>query len=371
MHILTTGAYRLFFPAAGAFAATAIVVWLLIWSGVDLAMPFDGLRWHRHEMLFGYLGLALGGFLLTAVPNWTNRPALTGGPLVGLFALWVLGRFGFALLPGGGLQAGFALAYPLSLAAIVSREIWIAGNRRNLPVAGMVWLFALADALFLAGFQDLASRLGFGLALVLITLVGGRVTPTFGRNWLKARGSGVEIPAFGLIDKVAIVAAVLAAAVWIVFPDHKIGLVTAATASVAVALRLLRWKFWAVTREPLLLALHLGYAWVAVSFALLAVSVLGVAEPVQVVHAIGAGAVGGMTLIVMMRAILGHANRPIRGNGVDVVLLAAVHLGAVLRVLAPTAVDQTMLIDLSGGLWTLGFALFALRYGRIAVLPRL
>ncbi len=371
MGILLTGAYRLFFPAAGLFAALAIPIWLWLWSGGDPAWPVDGARWHRHEMLFGYLGLALGGFLLTAVPNWTGRPAVTGARLAGIFALWLLGRAGLALWPEGLPQTLGALAYPLVLAALTSHEIRAAGNRRNLPVAAMVWLFALADGLFLAGYQDFALRMGLALALVLIALVGGRITPAFGRNWLKARGRRAILPAFGPVDRVALAATVVAAVTWTAVPDHPITAAAAAIAAAALALRLIRWKFWAVAPEPLLLALHAGYAWVPLSLALLAAAGLGLVERAQVFHAIGAGAVGGMTLIVMMRAILGHANRPIRGTLVDVILLTAVHLGALLRVLAPLAADQSMPIHLSGGLWALGFALFFLHYGRLALMPRL
>lgn len=371
MHILTTGAYRLFFPVAGLFAALIVPVWLLLYSGVDLALPADGLRWHRHEMLFGYLSLALGGFLLTAIPNWTGRAALRGAPLVGLLALWLAGRAGLALTPEGPLQAALALGFPVVLAALASHEIWAGGNRRNLPVAALVWLFAGADALFLTGHEALAQRAGFGLALVLITLVGGRVTPAFSRNWLKARGGGAAIPAFGRIDAIAMGATILATVSWIALPDRPISGALALVAAVLLALRLVRWRGWAVASEPLLLALHMGYAWLPVSFALIAAQGLGApVDTVQVAHSIGAGAVGGMTMIVMIRAVLGHANRPIAGNGVDVAILGAVHLGAALRVMAPLFDDPMMPIHVSGTVWALGFAGFFLRYGRIALLPR-
>ncbi|MFD3189760.1 NnrS family protein [Sedimentitalea sp. HM32M-2] len=371
MHILITGAYRLFFPVAGLFAALVIPIWLLLYSGVDLALPADGLRWHRHEMLFGYLSLALGGFLLTAIPNWTGRAALRGAPLVGLLALWLAGRAGLALMPAGALQAALALGFPVALAALASREIWAGGNRRNLPVAALVWLFAGADALFLAGHEALAQRAGFGLALILITLVGGRVTPAFSRNWLKARGHTPGIPVFGRFDAVAMGAAIAAVLGWIVLPDQLVTGGLALLAAVLLALRLARWKAWSVAAEPLLLALHMGYAWLPVSFALIAAQTLGSGvDEIQVAHAVGAGAVGGMTMIVMIRAVLGHANRPIAGNGLDVAILGAVHLGAALRVIAPVFGDPMLPIHLSGAIWALGFAGFFLRYGRIALLPR-
>ena len=114
MRHLMQGAYRLFFSAAGLFAALAILLWLAEYSGFDLNLPEGGLFWHRHEMLFGYLGLTLGGFLLTAVPNWTGRAAVTGLPLALLFCLWASGRVGVFLLPWGAV---LVMAYPVALAS--------------------------------------------------------------------------------------------------------------------------------------------------------------------------------------------------------------------------------------------------------------
>lgn len=372
MRILVSGAYRLLFPAAGLFAALAVTMWLVLYSGNGAVLPLDGVRWHQHEMLFGYLGVALGGFLLTAIPNWTGRPAVVGLPLLAIFAAWLLGRVGFAVLPAGVVRTLLVLMFPFVLAAVASRDIWAGGNRRNMPVAIMVWVFAAADAVFLTGHEAFAQRMGFGLALVLISLVGGRITPAFSRNWLKGRGSEVTIPMFGWVDAVAMGTAAGAAIIWAVRPDAPVTGYVSLIAAVALMLRLVRWHTAAVVSEPLLWALHLAYAWLPVSFALLGASILGSeTSHVQVVHAIGAGAVGGMTLIVMMRAILGHANRPIAGDGIDVAIIVAVHLGAAVRVAAPLAANETAMVYLSGTLWSLGFAMFFLRYGRIALLPRL
>ncbi len=372
MRNLTLGAYRLFFPAAGLFAALGIAIWLLVFSGRDLPFLQDGLSWHRHEMLFGYLGLALGGFLLTAIPNWTGRPAMAGAPLLALFGLWLIGRVGMVILPPGAAQAALVVMFPVSLAVLVSREILLAGNRRNLPIVAILWMFVVAEGLFLLGEQAIAQRLGFSLALILITLIGGRVTPAFSRNWLTKNKRAEQIPGFGRVDAVATVLAILAVVAWVWLPGTQVTGVLALLAAGSVGMRLLRWKVWAVADEVLLVALHGGYFWVVVSLFLLGLSALtGVVQPVQVMHAIGAGAVGSMTLIVMMRAILGHANRPIEGNVLDVAILSAVHLGALIRVIAPWADSMGLLVQVSGMIWAAGFALFFLRYGRISLMPRL
>ena len=90
--ILSFG-FRPFFLMAGIWAALAMVLWVAILSGHNfLATAFDPVSWHAHEMLFGYLGAVLAGFLMTAVPNWTGRMPIVGLPLAGLASLWLLAR---------------------------------------------------------------------------------------------------------------------------------------------------------------------------------------------------------------------------------------------------------------------------------------
>src|SRR3546814_10790866 len=53
---------------------------------------FDPLSWHRHEMLFGFVGAIIVGFLMAAIPNWTSRPPIAGLPVAAMFILWLAGR---------------------------------------------------------------------------------------------------------------------------------------------------------------------------------------------------------------------------------------------------------------------------------------
>ena len=70
------------FSAAGSWAIVALALWLAMFLGyVQLPTRFDPLAWHIHEMLFGFVMAAVAGFLLTAIPNWTNRLPVRGFPL--------------------------------------------------------------------------------------------------------------------------------------------------------------------------------------------------------------------------------------------------------------------------------------------------
>ncbi|PIE14136.1 MAG: short-chain dehydrogenase [Rhodobacterales bacterium] len=366
--------WRVFFPLGTLFAGVAIPVWLVWFQTGGPDWVEDPLRWHRHEMLFGYLWAALAGFLLTAVPNWTGRRALAGVPLAVLAMLWLCARLVMVLLPAGGWQTVLALGFPIAVAGFITREIVAGGNRRNLPVVGALWAMGAAQLLFLSGTEEIGQRLGFGLALMLIILIGGRVTPAFTFNWLRAQGrlrEGEGKAPFTRLDMAAMGTSAAALAVWVLFADSLSALaVLPAVAAGLLAVRLARWQGTRVMGEPLMAALHFGYAWVAVSMAFIAFSMPGLVTVSQAFHAIGAGAIGAMTVIVMMRACLGHSGRKIEGNGADIAILAAIHLGAALRVAVPWLDDATWAYHGSGTLWALGMIGFVLRYGRIALAPR-
>ena len=73
------GGFRPFFFLSASWAVIALVLWILAYSG-SLVLPsaLDPLIWHRHEMLFGFVGAVIAGFLLTAIPNWTGRLPIAG-----------------------------------------------------------------------------------------------------------------------------------------------------------------------------------------------------------------------------------------------------------------------------------------------------
>ena len=368
--ILLSGAYRLFFPFTALFAGTAVPIWLIYHAGLVERMN-DPLLWHQHEMLWGYLPAALAGFLFTAIPNWTDRPAMGPKTVAGLFGLWLTARIAMFAAPEGALSHTVALAFLPIVALLALRELLAARNRRNYVVAGVVLALGLAQAVFLMSDADLGSTMGFALTFALMVHIGGRVTPAFSRNWLKKRGEDRLPASFGPVDQLAISVSVAAAASWIVFDASALTGVLAALASIALALRLSRWRGFAVTREPLLFAQHAGYAWLPISMALLAAtSLTDLANIGQVHHALGVGAIGTITVIVMLRALLGHSGRPIEGTRFDRVFLNFLHIGAVLRVTADWTGDPTHFYHLGGVFWSVGMICFFIRAFPIALAPR-
>ncbi len=387
--ILAVG-FRPFFLGAGLWAAGAVALWLAQLAGWPaLPSAFDPIAWHAHEMLFGYVTAVITGFLLTAIPNWTGRLPVCGRQLGVLFALWCSGRaaVGVSAWIGPAPAAALDLAFPVALCAVVLREIAAGRNWRNLPVAAILVVLAASnglvhlEALGLAPAEglgaglgadlgaDLGLRLGIAAVAVLITLVGGRVVPSFTCNWLAKRGEAVLPRSFGHLDRLAVAATVAAGLAWTFAPEAPASGALALLAAALGGARLAGWRGHRTLAEPLVWVLHLGYAWLVAGFALMGAAVLVPALPQSAaLHALTAGAMGTMTLAIMTRATLGHSGQALTAGPGTAAIYALVGAAALMRVLAPlTAIDAALLFGLSGLAWIGAFALFVVLYGPLLV----
>lgn len=365
--------FRPFFLSAAAWATVAVPLWVWTFLGGPLAIDRD---WHAHEMLFGVIAAVVAGFLTTAVPNWTGRMPVIGAPLAGLWLLWLAGRLAMLAPPVyAPWIAAIDSAFLAAFAAVVAREVLAGRNWRNLPICLLTAVLALANIAFhldaAFALNGLGERVAIGVVTVMLALIGGRITPSFTRNWLKARAIAVEPAAFGLADKAALVLTVTAMLLWIAMPAAApIGAVLA-LAGVAQAVRLWRWRGWAARRDPLVAILHVGYGWLIPGLILLGLGVAGVIPPSAGLHALTAGAMGVMALAVMTRASRGHTGRPLQADRATVAIYLAVNLAALLRVVAPLAPEAMAgLLGLAALLWALAFGGFALVYGRMLMTPR-
>ena len=373
--------FRPFFLAAGVWAALALALWLAAFEGAPvLASAFDPTTWHGHEMVFGFVGAAITGFLLTAIPNWTGRMPLQGLPLLALICLWLAGRIAVATSAAiGAWPAAFVdLGFYTALLAVVVREVIAGKNWRNLPMAVAVATFLAAHALMHAEAIGLAStarigwRLGIAVAIMLVVLIGGRIIPSFTRNWLAKHGATVLPAPFRGIDRAAMIATLLALAAWTAAPETLPTAALAAIAAIINLVRLARWQGHATWAEPLVFILHIGYAWVWIGFALMAASGASAAvPPIAAVHAFGAGAMATMIMAVMTRATRGHTGRALHADAATVVLYVLVSLAAVLRVagsLSPSFYHP--LVMGAGVAWIAAFAGFVIVYGPMLLRAR-
>jgi len=367
-------AFRPMFLAAGSWAILSLVVWLAVFLGyIQLPTRFDPLAWHIHEMLFGFVMAAVAGFLLTAIPNWTNRLPVRGYPLALLTGLWLLGRI--ACLISIDLPAWMAvvadLSFPVVLLAVAAREIIAGRNWRNLSMTAPIAVFIVADLLMhleslgVAVPSGLGWRLGLAAPILLISVIGGRIIPSFTRNWLFKRHSARLPATHSAIDSAAIGLLCAGLIIWAAFPDLRFAGVLLVIAAAFNAWRLARWAGGATWAEPLLFILHVGYGWLVVGAALLGLSIIDAGVPVaSAIHALTAGAIATMILAVMPRVTLGHTGRDLTANRATVAIFVLINVAAISRVCASWRPDDMMiLLALSAACWIAAFALFEIVYG--------
>lgn len=375
------GGFRPFFFAAACWALVVTALWVGALSGrVELPTYMDPLAWHRHEMLFGFLGSAIAGFLLTAIPNWTGRLPVAGARLALLFLLWFSARLTLLFsahtgtIPAVVLDVGF----PAALAFVAAREIFAAKNR-NVPIVIVMGLLTIANGLDHAaalGFDvhpGLGWRAGFGLVLMLVSLIGGRIIPSFTRNWLAKQGVTKGLPGQpGPFDVATLVVSGAALAGWVVAPDAKLVGALLIVAGGLHAIRFARWSGLKTILDPLVVILHISYAWLPIGLLLLGASAFIWCIPASsALHALSAGAMSSMTLAVMTRASLGHTGRPLVADRATQLIYLLVTAGAILRFAAPMLpFDYLRSIAVAGAMWGGAFLLFAWVYGPKLLGPR-
>lgn len=366
--------FRPFFLLAAAWAAISVPVWVLAWSGqLELTSPLWGRDWHAHEMIFGYGMAVLAGFLFTSIPNWTGRMPRKGAPLVALALLWAAGRV-CLLLPVPLWVAAMAdIAFPLALLGVITTEIVAGRNWRNLIVIAPVSVFTLADAAFwglaLRGeATDPAARAGLAALLFLVTLIGGRITPSFTRNWLAKQGTSARPTPANRFDQLALATGGVALLAWIAAPDLAVTGGLAIAAGVLHTVRLARWRGDAVWRNALLLMLHLSYAALALGLIALGASILGLGLSADgALHILAPGAIGAMTLAVMIRASSGHTGRSLSAGPMMTAAFGAVITAGLIRGLTfDGSLTPLIIVTL---LWSFGFAAFVARIGPWLLAP--
>ncbi|WP_138435442.1 NnrS family protein [Marinobacter shengliensis] len=366
--------FRIFFLSMTVLAIVAIPLWVLEVTGtVRLPLAMPGLFWHQHEMLFGFLSAAIAGFLLTAVCVWTQTERTHGSLLVGLWGVWLAGRL---LLAFGGnlpewLVQGVNLAFLPLVMIDAGWRVWKARQKRQvmiLVVLGLLWLMQIG---FVTRLDMSFSYGALIMAMALISIIGGRITPAFSAGWLRQRGGNAEavkmIPA---LDMATLFSMILLMAS-LVTGWQTVTAVLALVAAGLMLARLANWKGWLVRSEPLLWILHLSILWVPVALLLLAGSLLAGWPSNAWTHAAGTGAVGCLILGVIARVSLGHTGRPLVLPKGMVLAFVAVQLAAVIRVV--TAFDVIPWhpgIGTSTALWVIAYVIFLVRYTGVLASPR-
>ena len=369
--ILLAYGFRPFFLAAGIWAILAMGLWIAaLATGFDIGGSYGGPAWHAHEMLFGYWSAALAGFLLTAIPNWTGRLPVSGGPLALLFVVWLAGRLVLVAPDLLGLPLSILIdsAFLVLLFGICLREI-VAGEKwRDLKVLAAVAALALANIGFHALIVSnddptLASRLAVAAYIMLIAIIGGRIVPSFTRNWLTKRHATALPTPYNGLDTTALLFSLGALACWVIAPEWIGTAVAAVIAGLLQAWRLGRWQGWQTNAEALVVVLHLAYGFVPLGFFAIALVPFGLLDAASALHVFTVGGIGLMTLAVMSRATRGHTGLPLLASRRTAVSYILLGLAALLRPAAMLAPDLTMMVlELTALCWMAAFALYVVEY---------
>jgi uncharacterized protein involved in response to NO len=361
--------FRPFYLLATAFSALAVPLWVAMWLGqVAPPMGLPPMLWHAHEMLFGFAAAVVVGFLLTAAKAWTGHATPRGALLGGLAGLWLAARVAAFAAPYALFAAlDFALL-PL-VALFIGRVLWRAGNRRNLPLIGMLLLLAAANGAFHLGLLGLvdaspiaALHAGLSLIVLIECVMGGRVIPAF----TMGATPGLKLHPAPRMDALTLPLTGLALAAWVFVPAAPQGPSLAAwvagsllgAAALLHFARLLRWQPAVTRRRPILWVLHAAYAWNPIGLALLALAEFGWVPFSSGLHALAVGAIGGLIIAMVTRTARGHTGRALRASGLEVAAYGLVLAAAALRALAPALADPTLLVIAAAVAWSAAFAIY-------------
>jgi len=359
--------FRPFYLGGTLVAALWVPLWLMLYLGhpiVSTAVP--ALFWHAHEMLFGFATAIIVGFLMTAGKNWTGLATPRGLALDALALLWLAARVA-SLTGPGWLYATLDVVLLPIVALILTRLLWRAGNHRNLPLAGMLLLLAVANGVFhlaALGWLEVPALTPLYAGLALITLIesvmAGRVIPAF----TMAVNPGLKLLADVTLERVTLGLTAIALAWWVLAPVHAMGALLLMAAAALQVQRVRGWRTRLTLSRPILWILHAAYAWVPAGLACLALAQLGWVANSVGVHALALGATGGLIIGMVTRTARGHTGRPLQVSSLEVGAYALVLLAALVRLggaLLPAAF-YPMSLMLAASAWSLAFALYLVKF---------
>lgn len=372
---LLSAGFRPFFLLGALYAGLSILVWIPAFHGrLEIASAFVPRDWHIHEMLYGFLSAVVTGFLFTAIPNWTGRLPIRGLPLLALVLLWIAGRVAvtFSAYTGWFVAMLVDASFLALVVLAAAREIAAGKNWRNLPVVGIVGCLLIGNVAFhlearYVVMADISIRIGVAVIVLLLSLIGGRIIPSFTRNWLVRENPGRLPVPFGRFDKMVLVLTVAALLLWIARPLDSVTALFLLVAGLLHIVRLARWAGDRTVREGLLVILHIGYAFVPAGFLLTAAAGFKDMAPSAGLHAWMAGAAGVMTLAVMSRATLGHTGQALHASKATLLIYALVIVSALLRIGAVLMPGIVPLLHTAALAWALAFIGFAIVYGPVLI----
>lgn len=354
--------FRPLFFCAALFASLGMLAWGAFWHmGWLPPTTLDPISWHAHGMLYGFGSALVGGFLLTASANWTGIATTSRKGLWLLTATWVIARVLLLSPLPFWMGALFDVGYLFGLVFLIGRVLWLSRNQRNAFLIGILLIFTGLDIAFyagaLAGNRVVTTRALTGavdLLMVLMLAIGGRVIPFFTGRKLAGHVSWTHKYLIWAVNGGGALVLLCDLGGAPVTPRGTLMLIVALLALV----RLIGWRGWHTWRDPMLWGLHLGYLWLAIGLAVRGLALLGVyAMPeIDTLHGITVGALGTLSLGMMVRVAQGHSGVAIKANAALAVMFVL-----------PTAAAAVRLCHNQPGGWVWAAALWFVAYATYLV----
>ncbi|MBF0382084.1 MAG: NnrS family protein [Magnetococcales bacterium] len=378
--ILAMG-FRPLFLLAGLWSVLSIAIWLSFLTGnLDWELFIAPTWWHGHEMLFGFVGAAAAGFMLTAAPIWSKSPPLSGKPLLNIVVAWIVGRLAIWLSP----------FIPPLLVAILDLGFWFLFLRASAPT---LWntgnpvhrIFPTLLALVMVGnvlvhlesvgwTDDTAQRgiyLGIDAIIFFLVVVGGHIMPMFTRETLNKEGADLQFPLYPSLEIAGAVTMTGVLVGNLIDYQHPVTGIMFIVAAVVQLVRFSNWHIFKTFSDPMLWSLHGGFSWLILGLFLSGLARLTDLLAISTaLHALTVGAMGFFTLGIMSRISLIHTGHPVVANRRMTMAFFVIFLAATIRILPelPLPVDGWLV---AGLLWMAAFATFIHVFYKKLLNPRI
>ena len=359
--------FRPFFLAAAGYAIVSMCMWaatLLYGFNIDTG-GLSYFQWHAHELLYGYGGAVIAGFLLTAAVTWTGRETLSGFGLQFIFVMWLIARIGW-LIGGVWLWLGAiadSLFWLMLIVAFVGPVIKVKQWRQLGILAKLIFLFCAHILFVLDTFALMPGAAYMAIYVGLFTLIGlilvmlRRVYPFFVKA---ASGGAVELSNPLWVDRSSLILFVMFMVVFFIWPKTLLMSATAAAIGLVLLVRLLNWFDGFLWTAPLLWSLYLSYAFIVLGCWMFALSYWYAQLHYLAIHAWSYGGFGMVTLGMLVRVSIGHSGHSVRAKRPWMwVVFVSLGVGILLRVVLPLIWPEYVfeMLMLSQAAWLLSFTI--------------
>ncbi|MEK0160115.1 NnrS family protein [Pseudoalteromonas piscicida] len=371
--------FRALFLLAALFAVVSISVWALLLTGnVVWRNDYPATYWHAHEMLFGFGGAVVAGFLLTAAKNWTQRQTLHGGALLSLCIIWCAARLSFFVANSSViitllLQLGFWLIVLVNLTTVIVD----AKSKNNRVFIFAVSMLCGCNIVFLILLHNLhflllsaTSQATLIAYMLLIGVVGGRVIPFFIARGLQQ----AQKPHTPRLDRAIFYLAIICVFTYILqFTIPNTHYLSAALLFLGLlhSIRAIYWFNSKLFTVPLLWSLYLSYCAIAVGLILSAYNNTFAPEHLRShLHLVAINGMGLMILAMMTRVTLGHTGRLLQVGTTTTLAFIFIAISGLIRAFLIHFINPHNAWLLSAVAWVFGFLLFFITFAPMLIQKR-